>query len=88
MTHFNGDEYEGNYSNNKKEGFGIMKYNNGDEYQGNWKDNLRDGKGFVVKKNGDIFKGYWQYDNLKEGTIKFCTDLPSGASNVSRLIMF
>ena len=32
----NGDKYEGEFKNNKKEGKGIIYYKNGDKYEGEW----------------------------------------------------
>ena len=37
------DEYEGNYENDLKNGFGILKHANGDIYEGNWKDDNKHG---------------------------------------------
>ena len=39
----NGDKYEGQFLNNKKEGKGIMEYYNGDEYNGDWKNDKKEG---------------------------------------------
>lgn len=40
-----GDVYDGEYKNNKKEGFGVMKYANGTVYEGQFKNNERHGHG-------------------------------------------
>ena len=32
----NGDKYDGEWKNGKKEGKGIFYYNNGDKYEGIW----------------------------------------------------
>jgi len=42
-----GDNYVGNWKNDKKEGYGIMKYNNEDEYDGNWVNDLKEGYGIM-----------------------------------------
>lgn len=36
MTDSKGDKYEGDLENEKKHGWGKMKYRNGDEYEGYW----------------------------------------------------
>lgn len=37
MKHPNGDEFEGFYKNNQKDGYGIMKFINGEIKEGLWK---------------------------------------------------
>ena len=37
----NGDRYEGDYKNDKREGKGIMYWNDGDKYEGDWKNDKR-----------------------------------------------
>ena len=41
MKYLNGDEYNGEWKEDLKDGFGIMKYNNRDEYNGNWKNDKK-----------------------------------------------
>jgi len=49
----NGDEYEGNWKNDLREGIGNLLYNslgtlikeNGDKYEGEWKEDQMTGKG-------------------------------------------
>lgn len=36
MTFPNRDHYEGEWRNDNKEGFGIMKFAKGDTYEGEW----------------------------------------------------
>ena len=43
--HINGNKYEGEFKNDKREGKGIMLYNDGDKYEGEFKDDKKDGKG-------------------------------------------
>ena len=45
-----GDRYEGEWRNGKKEGKGIYYYNNGDRYEGEFKNNKRDGAGIYYYK--------------------------------------
>ena len=42
----NGNRYEGDYKNGKKEGKGIMFYKNGKKDEGNWKNDEFERKGF------------------------------------------
>jgi hypothetical protein len=44
MTYFNGDSYEGNWKDDKKNGFGIMKKVDGSIHKGNWKDDISQNK--------------------------------------------
>ena len=55
MTYNNGDKYDGYWSNNLREGKGIMTYKNGDKYDGNWKNDIREGEGKIY-----FFEGYYQ----------------------------
>ncbi len=39
MKWLNGDQYDGDWKNDKRNGKGILTYANGDEYSGQFKDN-------------------------------------------------
>lgn len=57
----NGDTYEGNYVNAKKEGFGIyFCYKTNTKYEGNWKDDLKDGNILITDDNGNTYKSIWK----------------------------
>ena len=43
----NGDRYEGDFNNNKKEGKGLMLWNYGNSPEGDWKNDKREGKGIM-----------------------------------------
>lgn len=45
LTYSNGDRYDGDFSEGKKNGQGIMTSPNGEKYDGEWKDDRRDGNG-------------------------------------------
>ena len=58
MIYANGDRYEGDWCNDKKDGkgklrysVGLINYDNGDKYSGDWKDDKRDGKGDICFYN-------------------------------------
>lgn len=36
MIFQNGDVYEGNWKDGKKEGLGLMTFSNGDKFKGEW----------------------------------------------------
>ncbi|KAL7539983.1 hypothetical protein ACHAXR_009782 [Thalassiosira sp. AJA248-18] len=67
MKYDNGNEYEGQWNNNKRDGKGITKYASGNVYTGTWKTGKRHGFGvFHIKKTGDIYRGNWA-QGLKSG---------------------
>src|SRR5436190_23137291 len=50
-----GNEYSGNFVNDKPEGQGKMIYGSGDEYAGSWKDGKMDGHGvYTYKKTNNV----------------------------------
>ena len=59
----NGDRYEGDWRNGKKEGKGIYYYNNGDRYEGDWRNDKKDGKGIFYLPNRDRTVGDFANDN-------------------------
>ena len=62
----NGNEYEGEWKNDKREGHGKAKYNTGDVYIGNWKNCKRHGHGTMYIENGDVYEGGWN-NGFKDG---------------------
>ena len=44
-TYANGDKYDGEWKDNKKDGKGILSCANGDKYDGNWANDKRNGEG-------------------------------------------
>ena len=67
----NGDIYEGNWKNNKKEGKGVYYFNQkGEKYKGNFFDDYPNGKGIYYYKNGDRYEGMFKDGKEHgEGTI-------------------
>ena len=57
----------GEFLNNKKEGFGIIKFHSGDHHEGKWKNDLKSGRG-ESNENGVYFHGQW-LNGLKHGEI-------------------
>ena len=69
----NGDKYEGNWKDNKKDGKGSFYYNEKEEvYKGNFINDYPNGNGIYYFKNGDRYEGLFK-DGKKhgEGTIFF-----------------
>ena len=55
----NTDKYEGEYIDDKKEGYGVFIWENGNLYQGNFVADQRHGYGEMYWSNGSSFKGEW-----------------------------
>ena len=56
-----GNQYIGQYLNDKRHGKGILKKANGDRFEGMWKDDVEDGLGEIIYANGDKKKiGKWE----------------------------
>jgi hypothetical protein len=68
----NGEVYEGNLTNNLKNGKGIYKYKDGSSYEGDWRDDQREGEGKLTDTQGNIYQGNFQADK-KNGKGKFIT---------------
>jgi hypothetical protein len=56
--------FDGNYVDGKRNGFGILNFNNGDRYEGNFKDNLKEGEGIYYYKSGASWKGNFTNDKM------------------------
>ena len=54
MIYNNGDVYEGDLINYKKNGHGTMEYKNSDVYEGEWKDDVVNGQGKMIYANGGL----------------------------------
>ncbi|MCZ8343164.1 MAG: hypothetical protein O9301_09045 [Leptospira sp.] len=66
----NGDQYEGHFYNDLKEGIGIYRYANGDRYEGFYRNDLRHGEGIYFYQNGDRFEGKYQ-NGKRNGSGKY-----------------
>jgi hypothetical protein len=58
----NGEEYEGEYVMNKKQGYGSYRWKNGKRYIGEWLNNLRHGKGCIKYEDGTERECLWDRD--------------------------
>jgi len=71
-TNANGDVYEGEFKDGKKDGEGIFRYANGDVFQGNFKDGKKDGKGVLKCISGDTYVHVFKNgEPNKEGFARF-----------------
>lgn len=84
------NQYEGNFEDDKPNGFGVFKWAHGDDYTGNFVNGLLHGVGKYSWKNGDNYEGSFS-NGLKEGygilnskknsqslQIQFINNLPHG----------
>lgn len=62
IHHENGDKYEGEYKDNKRNGKGTYYHANGDRYEGEWINGKKCGKGVLYYANGDKYDGEWEND--------------------------
>lgn len=68
----NGDVYEGEYENDKKNGQGMYRWSDGNVYNGEWKDDNRNGQGMYTWTDGNVYEGGFKDGDLHgQGTLKF-----------------
>lgn len=58
--------YKGEYKNNKKDGYGELKWKKGGMYIGTFKEGKRHGYGEYKDENGILYKGKWENGELVE----------------------
>ena len=56
----NGDYYNGEFSEGKKNGEGSIIYANGTKYEGSFKNDYHDGFGKLIQLNGETYEGEWK----------------------------
>ena len=63
-----GSTYNGEFSDDKKNGYGEEKYSDGSIYKGEFKDGLKDGRGILIFKSKDsencIYEGEFKKDQI------------------------
>jgi len=62
----NGDEYLGEFKNNKMAGTGSMIRENGDTYSGGWLDGSESGEGLISFEDGSTYNGTFE-NGVREG---------------------
>ena len=54
------EQYNGQWTNDKRHGYGMMTYGDQSTYTGEWENDKRHGKGKLEDKNGKIiYDGRW-----------------------------
>lgn len=66
-----GNKYEGNFSNNTRDGMGTFTFPNGDKYHGEFEKGVRNGNGTYVWHTGEKFEGKFDQDSLSQGKVNF-----------------
>ena len=57
----NGEKYEGDWKNNKRDGKGEYFLKDGIKiYEGDWKNDKFNGRGIFYYNNGDKYEGDWK----------------------------
>lgn len=56
-TYANGDSFEGNYDDSKRNGKGKYTYNSGAEYEGNYSQNQKTGYGVMKYPDKSVYDG-------------------------------
>jgi len=52
-------QYDGEWVDDVKEGYGVLTYVNGERYEGYWKADKAHGKGTLTYSTGDRYIGDW-----------------------------
>lgn len=60
-----GNVYEGQYANDKRQGYGVMKWVDGTVYEGEWQFGAQHGHGNITFPNGDQKQGIFQNNVFK-----------------------
>ena len=58
----NGEHFEGELKDGKRDGFGIYTWPNGVRFEGSFKNGKRNGKGILTWPNGDSYEGEYKDD--------------------------
>ena len=74
IIYHKGSKYEGEFKNNKNEGYGIYYYSNGDRYEGEFKIGKFEGYGLFYFLNGDRYEGVFK-NEIINGYGKFYSSL-------------
>ena len=65
-----GSNYEGQYLNGKKHGFGVLQTPEGYEYEGTFENNKYEGKGRLILSENEYYIGGWK-DGKRKGQGKY-----------------
>lgn len=67
----NGDLYEGEFLNGKKDGYGVIIYKNGTKYEGIFKLNKQHGYGKLFQCDGEIYIGEWKEGRINGNGVRY-----------------
>ena len=81
--------YNGQWKDQKRNGYGIQLFPNGAFYQGNWTNNKAEGFGKLVFISGLQFEGHFKRNNMLKGkSLLVATSNPSFILNLKfRLLL-
>ena len=60
FTYANGNKYDGEWKDDKKNGRGVYTFANGNKYDGEWKDGDFNGRGVMTYADGNKYDGEWK----------------------------
>ena len=60
MQFLNGDSYDGFWFEDKRQGYGVLRYVKGDVYEGEWHNDRMHGKGILSHPDGSQLQGSWE----------------------------
>lgn len=64
--YFDGNEYDGEFLDGKRDGYGVYKWVSGQLYEGSFKNDKMNGKGKMSYPDGNTYEGDW-LDDKREG---------------------
>ena len=72
MYYFNGDQYDGEWKQDKRHGTGIYRFKGGASYEGEWMNDKKHGKGRFDWGDGSTYEGQWKEDHQHgKGTFRY-----------------
>ena len=74
LIKINGEYYEGDFMNGKKDGKGKLIYQNGTQYIGEFKNDMHSGYGQLTQIDGEIYKGEWKDGKMNGKGTRFHTN--------------
>ena len=60
-----GAVYEGEWRDNKRDGYGIQSWPDGSKYIGQWENDKANGHGKLYHADGDVYDGQWVDDKAQ-----------------------
>ena len=73
-TSRNGNQYRGEWHNNKREGLGVVKVGNGDAFEGQFEGNLKNGVGVYHYKDGECDLSRYENDQRVGQSLRWSAD--------------